>query len=135
MFDPEFFTNDQYQQITAEFYQHAKKKRRPILDQESMKIAIKNLRLIPSPTEKELQAMCRSNHADLEEFFITIYWYLRGFGTRNEMITAFRALDTKKKGTIPFSKLSKALRDNPYRFNDNQLNDVRSLLKIRIDND
>ena len=135
MFDPDFFTNDQYQQITAEFYQHAKKKRRPVLDQESMKIAIRNLKLIPTPTEKELSAMCRSSHADLEEFFITIFWYLRGFGTRNEMITSFSALDPKKRGLLPFSKLSKALRENPYRFNDNQLNDIRGLLKIRSDDD
>ena len=135
MFDPDFFTDEQYQNITSEFYKYAKKKHRPILDKESMKTALSNLDIIPKPTEAELNAMCTSNRTDLEEFFITIFCYLRGFGTRSEFISLCQLYDRKNTKMLAFSELTKILKQNPYRFSNEQIQSVKNLLNVHSEND
>lgn len=135
MFDPDFFTSNEYQVITEVFYKYAKRKQRPVLDQESMKKAISNLHLTPIPTPNELDAMCNSGHADLEKFFITIFWYLRGFGTRSQLISILQAYGDEKTKTITFSTISNVLKQNPYRFSDEQIADIKKKLKIKSENE
>lgn len=135
MFDPDFFTNQEYQLITEMFYKYAKKKQRPVLDQESMKKAISSLHLIPSPTPNELNSMCNSTRADLEKFFITIFWYLRGFGTKSQLISCLQIYGDEKTKTITFSKISKVLKQNPYRLTEEQIEDIKRIFKIKSDED
>ncbi|KAK8898727.1 centrin, EF-hand protein [Tritrichomonas musculus] len=135
MFDPDFFTDEQYQLIAKEFYNYAKMKQRPVLDQESMKKAILNLNLIPTPTPDELNAMCSSGHADLEKFFITIFLYLRGFGSKSQLISSLQLYGDEKTKTISISNLFKVLKESPYRLSDEQLSEIKKSLKAKSDND
>ncbi len=100
-----------------------------------MKKAISNLNLTPTPTANELDAMCDSAHADLEKFFITIFWYLRGFGTRSQLISSLQVYGDEKTKTITFSNVSKVLKQNPYRLSDEQIADIKKNFKIKNEND
>lgn len=105
MFDPDFFSDEQYLQINTVFKSHISQKGHRHLNREQMKEAIRELELIPAPTDIELDQMCTSDHVSVEQFTLVIYWFLRGYGTHDELIEAFKAFDTEKKGRIPYNQL------------------------------
>ncbi|OHT06070.1 EF hand family protein [Tritrichomonas foetus] len=128
MFDPNFFTDEQYVEYTNAFVKRAKGRGKGYLNKETMRKAIIACRLIPAPSEKDLDAMCTSDHVDIEQFFIIIFWYLRGIGTRAELIHAFQQIDIDNDGKIPFSEIRAILEMRPHSFSNEQILTLRKEL-------
>ncbi|KAK8866338.1 Calmodulin-like protein 4 [Tritrichomonas musculus] len=133
MFDPDFLTDEQYNNYATQFVKYANDKGRGYLTRKSMRDALKSCRLIPAPSEKDLNAMCTSDHVDIEQFFIIIFWYLRGFGTRAELIHSFQQLDKDHDGKIPFSEIRGILSVQPSKFTNEQISTLRKELKCSED--
>jgi Ca2+-binding EF-hand superfamily protein len=72
------------------------------LSQEKMKSTIRSLRLIPAPSDEEIDQMCRYNEVTFEDFITTIYMYMRAVPSSDELIRAFQFFDPSKTGRIPF---------------------------------
>ena len=133
MFDPDFLTDEQYVNYTNAFVKNAKGKGRGFLNRESMRKALISCRLIPAPSEKDLDAMCSSDRVDIEQFFIIIFWYLRGIGTRSELIHAFEQIDKDHDGKIPFNEIRSILSMRPNGFTNEQIMTLRKELNCYED--
>ena len=72
------------------------------LTQEKMKSTIRSLRLIPAPSDDEIDQMCRYKEVSFEDFVTTIYMYMRSVPNSDELIRAFQFFDRSKTGRIPF---------------------------------
>lgn len=133
MFDPDFLTDEQYNNYATQFVKFANNKGRGYLTKKTMKEALKGCRLIPAPSDKDLNAMCTSDRVDIEQFFIIIFWYLRGFGTRAELINTFQQIDKDHDGKISFSEIRSILSVQPNDFSSEQISTLRKELNCAED--
>lgn len=108
MFDLNFFTEEQFKKMAAAFSRYVKPDS-STLDRQETRNAIKCLDFVPTPTESEFASICTSDSVQIEDFLMIIYWYMRGMGTRRQLIDAFERLDTDKDGKVSFDVITKIM--------------------------
>ena len=95
------FTKKQIKTLRKAFDLRARKTS-GTLTQEKMRNTIRSLRLIPAPTDDEIEQMCKYKEVTFEDFVTTIYMYMRSVPNSDELIRAFQFFDRSKTGYIPF---------------------------------
>lgn len=133
MFDPDFLSDEQYIQYATEFMNYSNGKGRGYLNKKSMRDALKACNLIPPPTDKDLDAMCSSDRVDIEQFFFIIFCFLRGFGTRSELLRTFERIDQDHDGKIPFQEIEAILSIQPNKLSEEQISNLKNELNCKED--
>lgn len=103
------------------------------LTKEKMKSTIKSLRLIPAPSEDEIDQMCCYEEVTFEDFVMTIYMYMRAVSNSNELIRAFQFFDKTKSGLISFDTAIQILQSQGILLSTVQKEAMRAELQVRED--
>lgn len=132
MFDLNFFTEEQFKKMAAAFNKYVKPDS-SALDKRETRNAIKCLDFVPTPTEAEFSSICTSNEVQIEDFVMIIYWYMRGMGTRKQLIDAFERLDTDKDGKVSFDVIAKIMDPRNGSRSSRELEIIRKKMEVLED--
>ena len=100
------------------------------LDKERMKSTIISLRLIPPPSETDIEQMCCHDEVTFEMFMTTIYMYMRSVSTADELIKAFRFFDRSKSGLIRFDDAMHILYSQGALLTSSQIEALRNEMRV-----
>jgi Ca2+-binding EF-hand superfamily protein len=100
-----FFTDNQFKAFKQSFDHYDKNKVGKLAKKDEFRRALKALGIAPTP--EEFTAMCNSTPGptiDLVDFIATIYYFLRGADTADELTRAFTVFDPDGQGLIPIER-------------------------------
>ena len=129
MNDTEFFSERQIKELKKAFDLRANALNQK-LSSEKMKNTIKSLRLIPTPSEQDLEQMCSYKEVNFETFVTIVYMYMRSVSRPSHLLKSFEFFDKNKTGYLKFDDCLQLLNIYGYLLSSNQKEVLKNEMEI-----